>query len=118
MQTTNVNIGKGSRFDVLNEDVEVLVNKDHISSKGKNIAGKGYKYNNVLKEITNLKKKPGEIMSKVPSPSSLKILKKGDKVFMPRSRPNVAYNILGGPSSSKEDSGSKGLEEAMANVSE
>ncbi|TXG73909.1 hypothetical protein EZV62_002488 [Acer yangbiense] len=90
VKTSNAGMGKGSRFDILSEEVEIMVGEDVTPPKSKDTAGKSQKNNNILKEITNHTKKQSEKLSRTSSSSGVKLLRKGDTCPLPNNRLNAA----------------------------
>ena len=73
------NRGSGSRFNILNEDLDVMITEDESHTKSKGMEGKMQKKKMVLSEITNLGSKQSEKMSRVPLKTTKIINKKIDK---------------------------------------
>ncbi|TXG48053.1 hypothetical protein EZV62_027347 [Acer yangbiense] len=115
VKTNNSGVGKGSRFDVLNDEAEMLLAEGISVVKSKGGEGIVNKNNNTLKEITNLSKKP-------PINNS-KSVRKVEK--FPKSRPIAYKECQDGASCSKGNIGGRGKNlhhnaniQASVNISE
>ncbi|KAK2664916.1 hypothetical protein Ddye_003490 [Dipteronia dyeriana] len=76
----DTNKGSGSRFDILNEDIQVMMAEGEVHSKSKVSEGNSKKNKIVLTEITNQSSKLGETLSRVSAQNSTNNIKKSDKL--------------------------------------
>ena len=105
--------GKGSRFDILNEEVEVMLAEDASVNRSRRMVSKAPKDNNVLLDVTNQKNKQAEKVIKPTVQNGLLKSKKGDKGNSSNNNQNLLPGKASGASSSKANSGNKGKRQSQ-----
>ncbi|KAK3230978.1 hypothetical protein Dsin_002859 [Dipteronia sinensis] len=100
----DTNTESGSRFDILNEEVDMMMAKDETHTKNKAHEDKAQKNKAVLTEITNQNRKQGVLLNMVSSQNNIKTTKNLDKLSCSDSLPSQMGSTQGGDGCSKETS--------------
>ncbi|KAK3198505.1 hypothetical protein Dsin_021920 [Dipteronia sinensis] len=97
----DTNKGSGFRFDILNEEVDIMMAEGEAHTKSKPCEDKSLKNKAVLTDITNQSSKHGEFLRRVSFQNNTKTTKKLDKPSCSDSSPRQLVTTQGGVGSFK-----------------